>query len=580
MAEQKLRISPDLALPIDIAGEAIGILATRGAGKSYTSATLVEELHDAGVQVVVLDPTGVYWGLRSSADGKHAGLGLFVLGGAHGHVPLEPTAGRLVADVIVDTGQSLVLDLSDFDSKGAQTRFVADLAERLYHRKARSRTTLHLVVDEANEFAPQRPMRDEPRMLGAMERIVGKGRSRGIGITLVSQRSAAINKNVLDLIDTLLAMRTVGPRDRKAIRDWIDVKQADDEVGVVESLPSLPTGTAWVWSPVRGVLQRAAIRRIRTFDSYRTPKPGEQRIEPTATTELDVEALGAQMVATREKADATDPKKLQARIRELERQATANTANPPEPERIVERVEVPVLNGQVEKLQAVVADLRQIGEGMITAGSGLAGIAHDISSAIDRVAANQTSGHQPRSAVGVAHPPQTPPRPAAARETPIWAAAPTSDGRPLGKGERTILIAVAQYPGGVMRDQLTVLTGYKRSSRDTYLQRLAAAGYVETSAGGPVRATEAGIAALGADYEPLPTGTALQDYWRDRLPEGERRILEVLIAAYPDAVRRDLIDEETGYRRSSRDTYIQRLRSRRLVENVGPAEVRASEDLF
>ena len=40
------------------------------------------------------------------------------------------------------------------------------------------------------------------------------------------------------------------------------------------------------------------------------------------------------------------------------------------------------------------------------------------------------------------------------------------------------------------------------------------------------------------------------------------------------------LDEETGYKRSSRDTYLQRLRSRRLVENVGPSEVRASEDLF
>jgi hypothetical protein len=33
-------------------------------------------------------------------------------------------------------------------------------------------------------------------------------------------------------------------------------------------------------------------------------------------------------------------------------------------------------------------------------------------------------------------------------------------------------MAVAQYPEGVTREQLSVLTGYKRSSRDTYVQRL------------------------------------------------------------------------------------------------------------
>ena len=42
-------------------------------------------------------------------------------------------------------------------------------------------------------------------------------------------------------------------------------------------------------------------------------------------------------------------------------------------------------------------------------------------------------------------------------------------------GEIKILTAVAQHPGGVTREQLSVLTGYKRSSRDTYLLRLKAA---------------------------------------------------------------------------------------------------------
>jgi hypothetical protein len=36
----------------------------------------------------------------------------------------------------------------------------------------------------------------------------------------------------------------------------------------------------------------------------------------------------------------------------------------------------------------------------------------------------------------------------------------------------------------------------------------------------------------------------------------------------------------TGYKRSTRDTYIQRLQSRRLVEIVGRGEVRPSEMLF
>ncbi|MBI2994736.1 MAG: hypothetical protein HYY48_11260, partial [Gammaproteobacteria bacterium] len=41
-----LSLSPELRLPLDVAGEAVGLIANRGAGKSYTSA-VVENL--AGV---------------------------------------------------------------------------------------------------------------------------------------------------------------------------------------------------------------------------------------------------------------------------------------------------------------------------------------------------------------------------------------------------------------------------------------------------------------------------------------------------------------------------------------------------
>jgi hypothetical protein len=43
------------------------------------------------------------------------------------------------------------------------------------------------------------------------------------------------------------------------------------------------------------------------------------------------------------------------------------------------------------------------------------------------------------------------------------------------------------------------------------------------------------MASLGGGSEPLPTGDELRAYWLKRLPEGERRIPEVLVAAYPKA---------------------------------------------
>jgi hypothetical protein len=140
-----------------------------------------------------------------------------------------------------------------------------------------------------------------------------------------------------------------------------------------------------------------------------------------------------------------------------------------------------------------------------------------------------------------------------------------------------VLTAIAQHVEGVGREQVTILTGYKRSTRDAYIQRLQAAGLVDV--GPPITVTDAGLAALPSDFTPLPKGDELREHWLNRLPQGERAVFELLIEAYPHGVARDEITERTGYKRSTRDAYIQRLGLRKLV-NAGRDGVSASAFLF
>jgi chromosome segregation and condensation protein ScpB len=144
----------------------------------------------------------------------------------------------------------------------------------------------------------------------------------------------------------------------------------------------------------------------------------------------------------------------------------------------------------------------------------------------------------------------------------------------LAAGERKILVAIAQNDGAD-REQLTVLTGYRKSTRDAYIQRLQAKGFVTTS-GRSVVMTQEGIDALG-DYERLPTGERLREYWLARLPEGESKILTIVCHAWPNAIARDDID--AGYQKSSRDAYIQRLAAKKLVA-TDRGTVTASANLF
>jgi uncharacterized protein len=325
-----------------------------------------------------------------------------------------------------------------------------------------------------------------------------------------------------------------------------------------------------------GVFDRYAIRNRETFNSSATPAPGEEAVVPKRLAKPDLALLQEKMRDTIERAKANDPAALRRRVAELEREVARKPAAPPAPAK-VERVEVPVLkDAQVKRLEDVALRLSKVAEFV-------GARALEIQASVRQVrGAPQAAAPHPDHQQRASRESRLPPAHVSASNRGTWTryvprvgAAPEGD---LGKGELRILAAAAQHPEGVTREQLTVLTGYKRSSRDTYLQRLRARGLVED--GDRITATAEGVAVLGPAFEPLPTGAALLEHWMRELPAGERAVLEVVVAGYPAAVDRERISEATSYQRSSRDTYLQRLRSRQLVVEAGRGQVRASDTLF
>lgn len=170
-----LKISQDIHFPLDFVTQTATILAKRRVGKTYTASVIAEEMIKAGLPFVALDPTGAWWGLRASADGKAEGFPVVIIGGEHGDVPLEASAGKVIADLVVDHPGWYIIDFSQTESDAEQERFATDFAVRLYRRKADKRDPLHLFVDEADMFAPQQPFPNQKRMLGAFEALNRRG---------------------------------------------------------------------------------------------------------------------------------------------------------------------------------------------------------------------------------------------------------------------------------------------------------------------------------------------------------------------------------------------------------------------
>jgi DNA helicase HerA-like ATPase len=121
-----LRLANDLILPPEAVTQTFAILAIRGSGKTYTAAVMVEEMVKAGLPVAVVDPIGVWWGLRADTAGTGPGLPVVVFGGDHGDLVLEANAGEAVADAIVDLRPPAVIDLSLFSIKEGGTAALRD----------------------------------------------------------------------------------------------------------------------------------------------------------------------------------------------------------------------------------------------------------------------------------------------------------------------------------------------------------------------------------------------------------------------------------------------------------------------
>jgi hypothetical protein len=584
----KLKISDDLSLPLDAVTQKFAILGRTGSGKSYGATKLCEEMLDAKAQVVALDPVGVWWGLRTGTAAGD-GYNIPVFGGIHGDIPLEPEAGAMMADLIVERNLSAVLDLSNF-LLAEQRRFATAFAIQLFHRKKTQRSPLHVFFEEAQEFVPQKVGKESAKMVGAFERLIKLGRNFGIGATLISQRPQAVNKDVLNQTECLLAFQMTGPHERKSIEGWIAEKGVNENIANI--LPHLKIGECHLWSPQwLQITRQVKIAKKKTADVSSTPKPGMKAVEPQELKPVELEELREKMAATIERAKAEDPRELQRELADVKRRL----AN------MVQREEAAL------KLQQKAADSKPVtAEPLLTArekeqlanaqqwidkgfelrmNAGLAKLQASIDTAIAiakelaPIVAKYAIMQKPvpemhkGSQTLVQHP--RPEKPAAA--------APRGDGAgEIGGGIRRMMIALAQRPG-LNSKQLGVRASMSSNSGTfgTYLAKMRTNGWLEGTGRDSMWLTPAGVAALG-EYTPLPEGQALLDHWLTDLGQGSgaARMLQALANAYPQALTKEQLGTAANISHSSGTfgTYLSKLRTLELI--TGSKELQASAELF
>ncbi len=207
-------------LPLSATDDRLAIVGTSGSGKTYAAKDLAERLMQGGGRLCIVDPLGVWWGLRMAADGRAPSLfPLVVFGGPHADVALDPGMGTAFGTLVGTRALACVVGVSDLGSAIARRGFMTAFTAALYEANTEP---LHLVLDEADLWAPQRAQPGGHELLGRVEEIVRRGRIRGFVPWLISQRPAVLHKDVLTQADIPVSMKLPASQDRDAVGRWLE----------------------------------------------------------------------------------------------------------------------------------------------------------------------------------------------------------------------------------------------------------------------------------------------------------------------------------------------------------------------
>ena len=297
-----LHISQDLNLCLeDLIGQCIAILGIRGSGKSNTAGVIFEELLQNNYPLSIVDLEGEYFGLKEKYEVLVVGTGDSV------EIEIDTQCAGEVAQVSMEQNVPVVLDLSGFLSE-ERTELLKTYLSSLWNLAGSLRKPYMIGIEEAHEFIPQGVKTELKEMIA---RIALRGRKRGLGGIIVSQRSAKVDKDVLSQAGMLFLHRVVHEVDMRVYGELLPWRKGE----VKEIINALDTGDC-IYLSGDQVLP-IYVRERSTFHAGFTPTLGSVH-----TPEL--KSVSASIIETIERARAakgptSQTDKLESRVEQLER---------------------------------------------------------------------------------------------------------------------------------------------------------------------------------------------------------------------------------------------------------------------
>jgi DNA helicase HerA-like ATPase len=145
---------------------------------------------------------------------------------------------------LVEVGKASIIDMKGAEPELQQLIVYRICKEVFEARKMGKIPPFMLVIEEAHNFCPERGF-EKAVSSNILRTIASEGRKFGLGLLVISQRPARVDKNVISQCNTQIILRVTNPNDIRALSRGLEFMSSDIE----EEIKRIPQGVALLSSP-------------------------------------------------------------------------------------------------------------------------------------------------------------------------------------------------------------------------------------------------------------------------------------------------------------------------------------------
>ena len=237
------------------------VIGSSGSGKSYTVGVICEELCKSKIPFVIIDIEGEYSGLKEKYEAIWVGEGEKSDLRWSKNVELNLLAGY------APDCPPIILDVSEASRPKEK---VSQFLIALYKEISERRTPYLVILEEADRFSPQ----TGGERLPIFDEIARRGRKRGLGLMLCTQRPSLVDKNILSQCSNQLIGKLVIRNDLNSVAQFFSDRS------ILNQLTALKSGEFFALGGLATEPEKVKIRTRETRHGGITPQLNLTAVQP------------------------------------------------------------------------------------------------------------------------------------------------------------------------------------------------------------------------------------------------------------------------------------------------------------